>query len=162
MPGCTTLLYQLKGKQSSRKTLKETAMGIGKKFLFKQKGFRNIKKESHSHLYLIRYQTIPNIKQKSTTSLTWPASMVSQLWRKQSAIPLIENSACYFIQWFRIVKLHCFQCFYFSVNLGKTFKTAKLTFQGSKLFFKVQQLEDKNFSQMWIITKTFLFAGCSM
>lgn len=45
----------------------------------------------------------------------------------------------HFRQWCGFVNLRCFLCFLFTVNLGKRFKTAKLRFQGSKLFFKVQQ-----------------------
>lgn len=51
-----------------------------------------------------------------------------------------------FMQQCGFIKLHCLLCFLFTVNLQKRFKTAQLRFQGSKLFFKVEQLEGKNFA----------------
>lgn len=126
---------------------RQATMVISQKFMFKPKGFRNTKTPSRSHLYLIRYQTIPNIKQKSRTRLPQRAPTASQPWRR--------NTVCLTPNWIlclllyaavRFVKLHCFLCFLFTVNLRKGFKAAKLTFQGSKLFFKVQQLGDKNFA----------------
>lgn len=48
-----------------------------------------------------------------------------------------------FMQQCGFVKPCCFLCFLFTLNLGKRFKMAKLRFQDSKLFFKVQQFWDK-------------------
>lgn len=80
---CIAISTQLKMKL--QKNIKRQAiMVISHKFLFKPKGLRNTKKPSPSHLYLIRYQTIPNIKQKSRTHLPQCASTASQPWRRNT------------------------------------------------------------------------------